>query len=222
MKKTYIITSIIGLAMAMTVSAEILAGYSSWSNPNKSTANKATFSQSYIFSKMSYSSAADWATSGPGKGSGDGTYGNVDGADTANEKFSSGLKASTDGAYLDVQIKNTGTNDLTLTSFSFDGWKEFKKSVQNWTLEVLEGSDVTVGPVASGSFKTQRAKPAAGANDYEDVDIALTGMTLAINQSATFRLSLSTTTGTLGTHIDSIAITGSTVVSGQAASGTIP
>ncbi len=212
MKKTYLITSIIGLAMAISASADTLAGYDSWNNPNKNTENKASFSQSYIFSKMTYSSATQWSQSGADRGSGDGTYGSVDGADTNNEKFSSSLKTATDGAYLDIQIKNTGTNDLALTSFNFDGWKGFKGSVQNWTVEVLEGSDIKVGPVASGSFKTQRAKPGAGANDYEDVDVALTGMTLAKNQSATFRLTLKSTTGTLDTHIDSVAITGSVVV----------
>ncbi len=219
MKKTYLITSIIGLAMAMSASAETLVGYTSWNNPNKNPDNKPSFTQSYIFSKMSYSSTEAWSQAGADKGSGDGTYGTVEGADTANDKFNSGLKTSTDGAYLDIHIKNTGADTLALNTFNFDAWREFKKSVRKWSLDVLEGSDIPVGPVASGDFKAQRAKPVAGANDYEDVDVDLTGMTLAPNQSATFRLSLNTTAGTLNTHIDSVAIAGSVIVAEPAAAG---
>lgn len=204
------------MVIAGSVSADLIAGYDSWVNPTAGGTNGATIVAADVFSKL-YFGSADWTRAATGEGCIDGTFGTVAGATTdTSSAFTGAIRVVGTGSYyVDVYVKNNGTDDMELSSFSFDAWRTFNKAPNVWSLVVLAGSDITTGTVGSGGslFNQNIAVPGGTAN-YEDFDISLAGLadyTLAANESATFRLTLSGSTGSSYTYIDNVGIMGTVI-----------
>lgn len=126
--------------------------------------------------------------------------------------------AKTDGD-LTLTITNNSGSDYDLSAFHFDAVAFRPKAARSYTLEVLEGSDITEGVVVEDTGPITSLGGALSGNDlHDDIDIDLTGLadrTLEDGGVAIIRLAFSGGEGdNSGGHhlfLDNVAVTAEVV-----------
>ena len=183
---------------------DLIAGWDTWDDV---TAPSASFSAANITASATASAVgntADWSRldsgSDPGRGSSeDATWGTFDGnnvpASSVTNAHGSNLtltNAKTDGE-ITFTINNTGTNDIVLNQFHFEAVAFRSKAARTYALNVLAGSDITVGNVFTSSANeiTDLGGTLAGHNQHDDIDLLLTNLadhTIEAGGTAVFQL----------------------------------
>lgn len=217
--KTSLLTLLVGFSLPLAANAQLLVGWDFWGGLNSTTSTAANLSidpdmDGTASLAQILGSGNDWNSAGNG-GSSTGTFGtNIPGADTANNGGVTAIRTvPATSVYIDFQLVNNTSNSYVLAEFAFDAWRSFGGSPSTYNLEVLAGSDITVGSIVSGAgFGTQIGVTplftAGATNNYPGFDIDLTGLadrTLAPGEDATFRLTIGAgTTGQL--YLDNVAV----------------
>lgn len=197
----------IPLALATTSQAAVLVGFDGgWSSGG------ATATQSSNGASGSASTTSGQWFPNNDAASTDGTFGTLAGATTATGPASSGIFVRQVGGDMQFTI-TAGSTALTLEAFHFDAKLRRPSAPDDWSVEVIAGSSITVGPIGSGTLNTTLGG-SPGPADHDDIDIDLTGLPdnqLAAAESATFQVSFSGgTAGNNGaqTFFDNVAVSG--------------
>ena len=207
---------------------DLVAGWDTW---DSTTAPGASFSAPNVAASATASAVggtADWtrtdSSGDPGRGSSDdATWGTFDGngvpASSVTNAHGSNFtltNAKTDGE-ITFTINNTGTEDITLNKFHFEAAAFRSKAPRTYALNVLAGSDITVGNVITSSANAipELGGTLTGHNQHEDIDLSLTNLadhTLEAGGTAIFQLAFTggAGDGSGGHHlfVDNVAISG--------------
>ncbi len=187
---------------------QLLIGWDQFVTPNSLVRAPTAMGLLNVSGSLTYSDDGSGFSQGKLAGSVDETFGtSLGGARTNNNQNLDVVRTATDGKYIDFEITNNETNDLELLYFLCDTWRKSSLAMSSISLEVLAGSSITVGSVATLDLPTHSGTPVN--EDFDDVDIALTGLadyTLAPGESAAFRLTFNN--GTDWTYLDNVAVSG--------------
>jgi hypothetical protein len=224
------------LAWASSASAQpfVIAGWDTWDDP---TAPTATVTASDITASATASAVggtANWTImdsgSDPGRGSSiDTTWGTFDGngnaASAVTDVGPANMTATTGKTDAEVTftITNNGTADLSMDAFHMDVFAFRFKAPRIYSLDVLDGSDITVGTVFASEgaptngndtndIFTNNGTEGLDTHDlHMDLDIDMTGLAdnvLANGESATIQINFTGGAGEGGGHhlfLDNVA-----------------
>lgn len=145
-----------------------------------------------------------------GQGSLDGDYGTFAGAPTSEGTFATGGFVAPAGSnVLNFTITNIGTVDYELTAFRFDGYRQYNGSAMP-VISIVSGGGLTPGEIPFDTgLLPQKAGVSFAADDWDDVDLSLTGLednVLEAGESVTFRLVADGTAPNF--TLDNVAVTG--------------
>ena len=214
MKK--IVGTLIMGTMAMAASADLIGGWETYAAPSVSNQVATATGPINAALTMSFSSqGADWNRNAAAGGSDDLTFGGSGGlalgnSGNVNDGF---VSRRISGAFLDFTITNNDVNDLIFDGFHFDVWRLFTGSINRYELDVISGSSITVGNVVTDRTlggANGGTVPPENAN-FADIDVNLSNMadrTLAMGESATFRMTISRAGNPGPVYFDNIAFTG--------------
>jgi len=217
--------------------ATIIAGWDTW---DSATAPSSTVTAADVTASATASaSTGSWtiADSGgdPGRGSSvDTTWGTFDGNGSAASAVTNVGPANmtvTNGrpsAEVTFTITNGGALDIDLAMFHMDVVAFRPNAPRTYTLNVLAGSDLTVGTVFASAGTPMNNNSTnditqlggglgTGHDVHDDLDIDLTGLadhTLAVGESAQIQIAFSNGTGSGGGHhlfLDNVAVSGDLV-----------
>ncbi|MDQ8188953.1 PEP-CTERM sorting domain-containing protein [Roseibacillus persicicus] len=232
MKKTKFIPGLAACFAATSLSspaAVLIAGIDTWAS---TTAPTPTAAAGITATATASATGGDWSNSdGTGRGSSDdGTWGTTDlgtPSSTVSDVGSANFtltNAKTDGQ-ITITIVNGSGLDIDLDSFHFDALAFRPKAARTYSVNVLAGSDITVGTVASSEGNPQNDNSTndithlggslSGHNQHDDLDIDLTGLADSILEAggtAIFQLAFSNGVGdSSGGHhlfLDNVAVSG--------------
>lgn len=214
---------------------ELVAGWDTW---DSNTTPTASMTASGITATAAASgTGGNWSIADngddPGRGSsGDQTWGSFDGngvgasavtnVGQANMTLTNG---KTDGQ-VTFTITNNGPADWELDSFHLDAVAFRRNAARTYALNVLAGSDITVGNVfnsglpandnSTDAITTLDGNLGTGHEVHDDLDISLTGLadhTLAPGEVTIVQIAFSNGTGSGGGHhlfLDNVALSGVT------------
>jgi autotransporter-associated beta strand protein len=217
------------LSWSSSVSAQVVvAGIDSW---DSATAPTVPVTAPGITATATASGTnGNWSLNeGSGRGaSNDGTWGTFNGNGTAPDTAIApngnyALTNGKQGAEVTLTITNNGASDLDLNAFHMDAGAFRPNAARAYSLDVLAGSDITVGNVFASAGTpmnnnstddiTQVGGNLTPANDYhDDLDIDLTGLadsTLAVGETAIIQITFSAGTGSGSGHhlfLDNVAV----------------
>ena len=231
MKKTMAMLMAVASAGAMSASAAIIAGIDNWDSVSAPTVP--VTAANITATATASASVGGWsiADSGtdPGRGSSDdttwGTYsGDATPADATSNVGPANFtltNAKPDGE-ITLTIVNNGLTDITLGMFHFDALALRPKAARTWAVNVLAGSDITVGNVyTSGLPQNDNSTDAithvggalSGHDQHDDIDLSLAGLAdnvLEAGGTAIFQLAFSNGVGdNAGGHhlfVDNVAV----------------
>lgn len=207
---------------------DLIAGWDTWGSIDAPGASYSAHSVTASATASAVGGTADWSTtdsgSDPGRGSSnDATWGNFDGnsipASSVTDAHGANFtltNAKTDGE-ITFTINNTGTEDILLNEFHFEAVAFRSKAPRTYALNVLAGSDITVGNVVTSSADeiTDLGGTLSGHNQHDDIDLSLTGLadhTLEAGGTAIFQLAFTGGEGDAsgGHHlfVDNVGISG--------------
>jgi autotransporter-associated beta strand protein len=211
----------LSLFSASTAQAEVIAGIDSWSS-----ASAPAVSVTATGISATAATTGGWVNNentDSGRGaSNDTTWGTSSGPPPATAAIApngnlSLTNGKTDGD-LTLTITNNSGSDYDLSAFHFDAVRFRPNAAKDYTLEVLEGSDITVGIVVESAGPITNLAGALSGNDqHDDIDIDLTGLadhTLEDGGVAIIRLAFSGGTGAGSGHhlfLDNVAVTAEVV-----------
>jgi hypothetical protein len=204
---------------------ELLAGWDAW---DSGTAPSSTVTAVGVTASATASAiGGNWVRNengDSGRGASDDTsWGDFSGppaASTAlgpNANFS--LPNGMTNGELTFTITNSGSGDIDLDKFHFDALAFRPNAARTYALNVLAGSDITVGNVftsAVDAITHLGGNLGPGHDQHDDIDIDLTGLadsTLAAGEVAVIQLTLSGGAGSGAGHhlfLDNVAVSGST------------
>lgn len=229
---TVLVTSLAASAMSAS-GASIIAGWDTW---DSSTAPSSTVTAAGVTASAAASaSTGSWsiADSGgdPGRGSSvDTTWGSFDGngnpassvtnVGPANMTVTNGRPS----AEVTFTITNGGAVDLDLDAFHMDVVAFRPNAPRTYALNVLAGSDISVGNVFTSDAPLNDNSTNAithlggglgtGHDVHDDLDLDLSGLadrTLAPGETAILQIAFSNGTGSGGGHhlfLDNVAVSG--------------
>lgn len=231
MQKSIVILATALVAGSLSApAAVVIAGLDTW---DSTTAPGPSVTAAGVTATATASATGgDWSiTDGSGRGSSkDGTWGTFDGnGDPASTVTNVGpanitlTNAKTNGE-ITLTIVNNGTADLELNSFHMDALAFRPKAARTYALNVLAGSDMTVGNVFTsssqaithlgGGLKTDDSDPETH-DQHDDINLDLSGLadhTLAAGESAIIQIAFSggAGDGSGGHHlfVDNVAVSG--------------
>ena len=233
MKNT--LTLLSGAVLAGSLSAPaavIIAGWDTW---DSNTAPSSTVTAPGVTATAAASTAAGNWSIGDSNGRGsskDTTWGTFDGngapasavtnVGPANMTAFNGVTT----AQVTITITNGGAVDLDLNAFHMDVVAFRPNAPRAYALNVLAGSDITVGNVITsaddavtslgGALKTDDLDPETH-DQHDDLDLSLAGLadhTLAAGESAIIQIAFSSGTGSGAGHhlfLDNVAVSGELV-----------
>ncbi|MDB4438361.1 PEP-CTERM sorting domain-containing protein [bacterium] len=237
MKKTNKTLSALAISLAansLTASgAIIIAGIDTWDNTATPTVSHTA--AGVAATATASASTGSWSTGdSSGRGSSkDTTWGTFDGNGIAASDVTNVGAANftvTNGrpsAEVTLSITNNGTVDLDLAAFHLDVVGFRPNAPRAYALNVLAGSDITVGNVFTsaddaithlgGGLLTDDGDPLTH-DQHDDLDLDLGGLadhTLAVGESAQIQIAFSSGTGSGGGHhlfLDNVAVSGDAAV----------
>lgn len=221
------------VALSLNASgAIVIAGIDTWDNAATPTVPQTA--AGVIATATASASTGSWAIGeSNGRGSSkDTTWGTFDGggvgassATTGNENLT--VTNGRPSAEVTLTITNNGTVDLNLAMFHMDVVAFRPNAPRAYALNVLAGSDITVGTVFTsaddaithlgGGLLTDDSDSATH-DQHDDLDLDLSGLddhTLAVGESALIQIAFSSGTGSGGGHhlfLDNVAISGDAAV----------
>ena len=208
---------------------DLIAGWDTW---DSTTVPSASFTAVNVNASATASATGgNWSNSdGSGRGSSkDTTWGTYDGGgnpasavtDVGPANFTL-TDAKTDGV-ITFTVNNTGTQDILLDRFHFDAVAFRPNAARTYALNILAGSDISVGNVFTspddaitslgGGLLTDDADPLTH-DQHDDIEIDLSGLadhTLEAGGTAVIQLAFSSGTGDGGGHhlfLDNVGISG--------------
>lgn len=211
--------------------SDLIAGWDTW---DSATAPSVSVSASGISASAAASASfGNWSITDsgddPGRGSSDdGTWGTFSSDGPASPITNGGganftVTNGTASAEVTFTITNNGPGDYELKNFHMDALAFRPNAPRAYALDVMAGSDITVGNVfASGSPSSDNSSNAithlagglSGHNQHDQIDIDLTGLadaTLGTGETAIFQLNFTNGTGSGGGHhlfLDNVAVSG--------------
>ena len=224
--KTFSALMVSAMAGSLSASGAILvAGIDTWSS---TTAPAVTNTAAGITATATAStSSGAWSITDngtdPGRGSSeDGTWGTFDGSGTAASTVTNlGVENFTvtngrPSAEVTLTIVNGGTDDLNLAAFHLDVVAFRPNAPRTYALNVLAGSDITVGNVFTSPTTaiTHLGGGLTGHDQHDDIDLdlsALADSTLSPGETAILQIAFSDGTGSGGGHhlfLDNVAVSG--------------
>lgn len=234
--KTNKTLSVLAISLAAgslsTSGAIVIAGVGTW---DSATAPSVPVTAAGVTATATASaSTGSWAIgeSGGRGSSKDTTWGTFDGNGAAASSVTTGNENLTvtngrPSAELTLTITNNGAVALDLATFHMDVIAFRPNAPRAYALNVLAGSDITVGNVFTsaddeinhlgGGLLTDDTDPATH-DQHDDLDLDLSGLadhTLAVGESAQIQIAFSSGTGSGGGHhlfLDNVAISGDAVV----------
>jgi hypothetical protein len=231
MKKTIFVLACGFAASSMTSSAalSVIAGIDIWDSNTAPTVGVTGLNVTATATASATGGNWDIGESGSRGASKDTTWGTFGGPATASavttgtdESFTL-TNGKTDGQ-ITITITNTGTTgDIVLDAFHFDAVAFRPNAARAYALNVLTGSDITIGNVFTsaddaithlgGALLTDDLDPLTH-DQHDDINLSLTGLadyTLAPGEVAIFQLAFSSGTGSGGGHhlfLDNVAVSG--------------
>lgn len=233
----FLMVAIATLAYATSASAAmIIAGIDDWDNTTAPTVpvTAADVTASATASASSGAWSISDSSGDPGRGSsGDTTWGTFDGngvpasavtdVGSANYTVTNGRPS----AEVTLTITNNGAADIVLDAFHMDVVAFRPNAPRTYSLNVLAGSDITVGTVFASDGMPMNDNSTndithlggglgTGHDVHDDLDIplSLADNTLAAGESAIIQIAFSNGTGSGGGHhlfLDNVAISGTVV-----------
>ena len=217
--------ALISASLQSASAATLIAGIDAWDSVSAPTVTHtlAGITATATASASTGSWSNDDRPSDLGRGSsGDGTWGNFDGNGVAASTVTSlGVASFTvtkgrPSAEVTLTIVNNGTGDLDLAAFHLDVVGLRPNAPRTYALNVLSGSDITVGNVVTSPTGaiTSLGGRLSGHDQHDDIDIDLTGLadhTLAVGETAIIQIVFSDGTGSGGNHdlfLDNLAVSG--------------
>lgn len=226
------------LAYATSASAAtIIAGIDNWDNTTAPTVpvTAADVTASATASASSGAWSISDSSGDPGRGSsGDTTWGTFDGngiqasavTDVGPANFT--VTNGRPSAEVTLTITNNGAADIDLETFHMDVVAFRPNAPRTYSLNVLAGSDITVGTVIASDGMPMNDNSTndithlggglgTGHDVHDDLDLSLAGLadnTLANGESAIIQIAFSNGTGSGGGHhlfLDNVAISGTVV-----------
>jgi len=224
MKRLFLFVLFAMLAVPQSAHADvIIAGWDTWSSAT-APAVSATAMDITASATASASTGAWSITDSPaGRGSSeDTTWGTFDGNGVAASAVTNVANANftvTNGrpsAEVTFTVTNNGATDMVLNQFHMDVVAFRPNAPRAYALNVLAGSDITVGNVFTSADDeiTNLGGGLTGNDLHDDIDLSLAGLadnTLAAGESATIQIAFSSGTGSGGGHhlfLDNVAISG--------------
>lgn len=238
-KRTLILFAVAAMmAMPVTVKADvILAGIDTWDDVSNPGVDVTTAGFTATSSSSGTNGAWTNADSGgdPGRGSSvDTTWGTFDGngvaasavTDVGIANFS--LTNGKQGAEVTLTLTNNTADDYDLNMFHMDVVAFRPNAARTYSLDVLAGSDITVGEVFASAGTPMNDNSTddithlggalgTGHDVHDDLDLDLSVLadnTLAVGETATIQITFSNGTGAGGGHhlfLDNVAISGDIV-----------
>ncbi|MBK1826572.1 PEP-CTERM sorting domain-containing protein [Haloferula rosea] len=226
------------LGAATSSAAVVIAGIDVW---DSATAPTVGVKAGVTATATASATGGNWA---PGEGgsrgsSKDTTWGTFVGpaaasaVTTGSDESFTLTNGKTDGE-ITITIINGGTGIVTLENFHFDAVAFRPNAARTYAVNVLAGSDITIGNVITsaddaitslgGALLTDDLDPNTH-NQHDDIDISLTGLadnTLAPGETAIIQLAFSSGTGAGGGHhlfVDNVGISGTIPEPGSALLG---
>ncbi|MDB4271581.1 PEP-CTERM sorting domain-containing protein [Akkermansiaceae bacterium] len=243
MKKTIIntkaiIASVAGLSALGTASSSaaiVIAGLDDFDSTTAPTVGVLAADITATASASAVGGIANWSLEGggnAGRGSSkDSTWGTFAGPASASTVTTTVganlalLNGATDGQ-LTITITNNGSSSYALENFHFDAVAFRPNAARAYALNVLAGSNVTVGNVFTsaddaithlgGGLLTDDTDPLTH-DQHDDIDISLLGLTdniLDAGEQAILQIEFTSGTGSGGGHhlfLDNIAVSGDVV-----------
>jgi len=204
-----------------TVHSQVIAGWDAWDN---NTAPSATVTATDV-TAFATASGSDGNWNGVEQGdsgrgaSVDTTWGSFLGPPIASAAVSPFANfALTNGkpdGELTFTITNNGVEDINLDKFHFDAIAFRPNAARTYALNVLAGSDITVGNVFTSetdAITHLAGNLSADRNQHDEIDLDLTGLadsTLAAGETAIIQLAFSDGEGSGGGHhlfLDNVAV----------------
>ena len=213
----------LGIISAPMASAEVVAGWDTWDSVTAPTVSVTATGVTASATASAVGGTQNWSLEGgdnAGRGSsGDGTWGSFAAgvaASSETELFSSNItltNGKTDGE-ITFTIINNGATDLDLNEFNFDAYAFRPNAARTYALNVLAGSDITIGNVFTSTEDEITSVGSAGDHSvHDEIDIDLTGLadsTLEVGGTAIIQLAFSDGSGSGGGHhlfLDNVALT---------------
>jgi hypothetical protein len=241
MAKRLVLPLMVALLMhCHSQAATIIAGLDTW---DSATAPTVPVTAPGVTATATASGVGgNWSnTEGSGRGSSkDTTWGTFDGNGNAADATTDGsnlnftlTNGKTDGE-VTLTITNNGPDDLALENVHFDAVAFRPNAARTWAVNVLAGSDITVGNVYTsglpmndnstdaitqlgGNLLTDDSDPLTH-DQHDDIDLPLTGLAdnvLEVGGTAIIQVAFSNGTGSGSGHhlfLDNVAISGSVSV----------
>ncbi|MDA7917003.1 PEP-CTERM sorting domain-containing protein [Akkermansiaceae bacterium] len=239
--KTTTLATILGLGALGTASSSaaiIIAGLDNWDSTTAPTVPH--LASGVTATATASASTGNWAITDsggdPGRGSSvDTTWGTFDGNGVAASAVTDVGPANLTvtnarpSAEVTLTIVNNGTADLDLAQFHMDVVAFRPKAPRTYALNVLAGSDITVGNVFTSGLpmndnSTNAVTSLGGAlgtghDVHDDLDLDLSGLadhTLAVGETAIIQIAFSNGVGdNAGGHhlfLDNVAVSGDVAV----------
>jgi hypothetical protein len=229
MKKTITIAAgaLAASSMASSAALSVIAGIDVWDSTAAPTVGVTELN---VTATATASASGGWATGETSSrgSSKDTTWGTFAGPAAAAATTTGGdqnftlTNAKTDGE-VTITITNTGTGDIVLDAFHFDAVAFRPNAARTYALNVLIGSDITIGNVFTssnlaithlgGGLLTDDIDPLTH-DQHDDIDLDLTGLadhTLAAGEVAIIQIAFSGGTDSGGGHhlfVDNVAVSG--------------